>query len=265
MKNELARELSLAEGKHQYDNQVKRVLSNKIILAGVYYDIRFSAYLKTRKERIRLLINVEAQKAFYPGYSLTTRGIFYGARMISAQKGTEFAGRDYDNIRKVYSIWICMNAPDYSGNAISKYRIGKEDLIPGIPDQRNTYDKMTVVTVCLNPKSGKGNPLTRMLGLLLSPKIKGKVKIQQLKEEFAIPMKRKWGRRPLQKVYVPINSLFTNTFACSSSRLSGCVRASSKLRMNMSICAAFSSVRMASYFWRTFLGIFPWQMKAPRY
>ena len=34
MKNELARELSLAEGKHQYDNQVKRVLSNKIILAG---------------------------------------------------------------------------------------------------------------------------------------------------------------------------------------------------------------------------------------
>ena len=191
MKNELARELSLAEGKHQYDNQVKRVLSNKIILAWIYYDIRFSAYLETRKERIRLLINVEAQKAFYPGYSLTTRGIFYGARMISAQKGTEFAGRDYDNIRKVYSIWICMNAPDYIGNAISKYRICKEDLIPGIPDRRNTYDKMTVVTVCLNPKSGKGNPLTRMLGLLLSPKIKGKVKIQQLKEEFAIPMESK--------------------------------------------------------------------------
>ena len=191
MKNELARDLSLAEGKHQYDNQVKRVLSNKIILAWIYYDIRFSAYLETRKERIRLLINVEAQKAFYPGYSLTTRGIFYRARMISAQKGIEFAGRDYDNIRKVYSIWICMNAPDYIGNAISKYRICKEDLIPGIPDQRNTYDKMTVVTVCLNPKSGKGIPLTRMLGLLLSPKIKGKVKIQQLKEEFAIPMESK--------------------------------------------------------------------------
>ncbi len=46
MKNELARELSLAEGKHQYDNQVKRVLSNKIILAWIYYDIRFSAYLE---------------------------------------------------------------------------------------------------------------------------------------------------------------------------------------------------------------------------
>ena len=250
MKNELAGDLSRAESKNQYDEKVKRVLSNKIILAWIlkyateefadmsvdeikscissdievseigvvpgwtnrremekirgeaqedavpgegeiYYDIRFSAYLKAREERIKLLINVEAQKAFYPGYSLTTRGIFYGARMISAQKGTEFTGRDYDNIRKVYSIWICMNAPDYIGNAISKYRICKEDLIPGIPDQRDVYDKLTVVTVCLNSKSEKGNPLTRMLGLLLSPKISAKAKIRQLEEEFAIPMESK--------------------------------------------------------------------------
>lgn len=250
MKNELAGDLSLAESKNQYDDKVKRVLSNKIILAWIlkyateefadmsvdeikscissdievseigvapgwtnrremekirgeaqedavpgegeiYYDIRFSAYLKAREERIKLLINVEAQKAFYPGYSLTTRGIFYGARMISAQKGTEFTGRDYDNIRKAYSIWICMNAPDYIGNAISKYRICKEDLIPGIPDQRDVYDKLTVVTVCLNSKSEKGNPLTRMLGLLLSPKISAKAKIRQLEEEFAIPMESK--------------------------------------------------------------------------
>ena len=250
MKNELAGDLSLAESKNQYDDKVKRVLSNKIILAWIlkyvteefadmsvdeikscissdievseigvvpgwtnrremekirgeaqedavpgegeiYYDIRFSAYLKDREEQIKLLINVEAQKAFYPGYSLTTRGIFYGARMISAQKGTEFTGRDYDNIRKVYSIWICMNAPDYIGNAISKYRICKEDLLPGIPDQRDVYDKLTVVTVCLNSKSEKGNPLTRMLGLLLSPKISAKAKIRQLEEEFAIPMESK--------------------------------------------------------------------------
>ena len=247
MRNELAGDLSLAEGKNQYDNHVKRVLANKIILAWIlkyvteefadmsveeikscigsdievsevgvlpgrsnrwkaekikgeaqedavpgegeiYYDIRFSACLKSRKERIKLLVNVEAQKAFYPGYFLTTRGVFYGARMISAQKGTEFSGRDYDNIRKVYSIWICMNAPDYIGNAISTYRMCKEDLIPGIPDQRKTYDKLAVVMVCLNPKSKKGDPLTRMLGVLLAPGVRAKEKIQKLETEFAIPM-----------------------------------------------------------------------------
>ena len=84
----------------------------------LYYDIRFSVYYAHRKQRIKLIINVEAQKEFYPGYSIITRGIFYGARMLSAQKGVEFTGKDYDNIRKVYSIWLCMNAPDYIGYAI---------------------------------------------------------------------------------------------------------------------------------------------------
>ncbi|WP_346664354.1 hypothetical protein [uncultured Merdimonas sp.] len=35
MKNELARDLSLAKGKIQYDNSVKRVLANKRILAWI--------------------------------------------------------------------------------------------------------------------------------------------------------------------------------------------------------------------------------------
>ena len=42
------------------------------------------------KERIKLIINVEGQKKFDPGYDIVTRGIFYCARMLSAQKDTEF-------------------------------------------------------------------------------------------------------------------------------------------------------------------------------
>ena len=77
-----------------------------------------------------------------------------------------------------------MNAPDYIGNAISFYSIRKSDSIPGIPDEKETYDKMTVVMICLNPESGKGNRLTKMLGILLSPKIKAESKIHQLEHEF---------------------------------------------------------------------------------
>ena len=83
----------------------------------VYYDIRFSVYLPGQKEKVKMIINVEAQKDSYPGYEIPSRGIYYGARMISAQKGTEFSGSDYDRIKKGYSIWICMNAPDHIGNA----------------------------------------------------------------------------------------------------------------------------------------------------
>ena len=220
MKNELAGDLTLAKGKSQYDTYCKRILANKVILAWIlkyateefremeireaqedsvpgegelYYDIRFSVYYARMKRQIKLIINVEAQKDFHPGYSLMTRGIFYGARMISAQKGTEFSGMDYDNIRKVYSIWICMNAPDSVGNAISDYSICKKDKIPGIPDRKEEYDKMTVVMICLNPNSKKGNRLTKMLGVLLSPDMAAELKIRYLEREFDIPMESNMG------------------------------------------------------------------------
>lgn len=68
----------------------------------VYFDIRFTI-ITPGKERIRLILNVEAQKKFRPGYDLVTRGVYYGARMISSQKEQEFTGSDYDSIKKVYS------------------------------------------------------------------------------------------------------------------------------------------------------------------
>lgn len=69
----------------------------------IFYDIRFFAWIPKSREKIRLIINVEAQKKYHTGYSLTTRGVFYGARMISAQLGTEFEIPEYDKIKKVYS------------------------------------------------------------------------------------------------------------------------------------------------------------------
>lgn len=72
--------------------------------------------------------------------------------MLSAQLGTEFAIPNYQNLKKVYSIWICMNAPNYIGNAISEYKIAKEDIISGIPDNVEAYDKLSVIMICLNQK-----------------------------------------------------------------------------------------------------------------
>ena len=61
----------------------------------------------------------------------------------------------------------------------------KKDL--RIPDQRKTYDKLAVVMVCLNPKSKKGDPLTR----ILAPGIRAKEKIQQWKQNLRYQWKRK--------------------------------------------------------------------------
>lgn len=63
-----------------------------------------------QRKLIRLIINVEAQTAFNPGYPLTKRAIYYCSRMISAQHGPIFTNSEYGKIRKVYSIWVCTHA-----------------------------------------------------------------------------------------------------------------------------------------------------------
>lgn len=84
--------------------------------------------------------------------------------------------------------------PGYIGNAVSEYSLVKTDHIPGIPDQKSAYDKISVVQICLNPKSEKGNRLTEMLNVLLSAKMKADEKIKILEEDFQIPMEREMGK-----------------------------------------------------------------------
>ena len=67
----------------------------------VRYDVRFDAIAPTaandaaQQDVIRLIINVEAQTAFNPGYPLTKRAIYYCSRMISAQHGPIFKKSEY--------------------------------------------------------------------------------------------------------------------------------------------------------------------------
>ena len=55
----------------------------------ITYDIRFYA-ITPDGNHIKLIVNVEAQKKYYPGYDLVTRAIFYCARMLSSQLDREF-------------------------------------------------------------------------------------------------------------------------------------------------------------------------------
>jgi len=69
---------------------------------------------------MKILINVEAQKFSDPSklcYHLENRIIFYMSRMVSAQKQTEFNHSNYDDLKRVRSIWICMDN-DEDGDSI---------------------------------------------------------------------------------------------------------------------------------------------------
>ena len=143
----------------------------------------------------KIIINVEAQRKSNPGYSIVNRGIFYIARLLSAQLNTEFTnnGSDsaqYDNMKKVYSIWICIDCPEDKKDSIVSYSLKPEILYQGNKTLNidYTYDYVGVVVVHLsgNPECSH-NQLIGMLDTLLS-KMDVKAKKQKLQEEFQLPM-----------------------------------------------------------------------------
>lgn len=153
----------------------------------ITFDIRF--FVRTlHGERVKMIINVEAQKKYHVGYDLVTRAIFYCARMISAQKDTEFSGEHYNDIKKVYSIWICMDTTKAASNTITEYKITREAL-HGEDPTVHRYDLMTAVMVCLGDQSNHdGTALHEMLSVLLSDKIRPQKKADILNQQFDIPI-----------------------------------------------------------------------------
>ena len=156
----------------------------------VTYDIRFHL-ITPEKEKIKIIVNVEIQKNFYPGYDLVTRALFYCARMLSAQMDTEFTAENYDGIKKVYSIWLCLDAPDYLADTITQYSIRPESIVGEIKGKAR-YDLMSAVMICLNGKSyeNKKTPLHGLLGTIFSEDLSSREKEMILNQDYEIETTR---------------------------------------------------------------------------
>ncbi len=152
----------------------------------VTYDIKFFAVTPDRNH-VKLIINIEAQKRYRPGYDIVTRAVFYCARMLSSQCDREFTPRNYDDIKKVYSIWICMEVPKKAEYAITRYHMCQEELY-GEAGIRSRYDLLEVVTICLGKENdtSKGTEIHKLLSTLLSESLSPKKKTSILNEEFHI-------------------------------------------------------------------------------
>ena len=90
----------------------------------VRFDIVF--YVRMKDGLSQIIINVEAQKDEPGEYEILNRAVFYVSRLISSQKERDFENSSYDDIKCVYSIWICMNMEE---NTMSHIHLTKEDLI----------------------------------------------------------------------------------------------------------------------------------------
>ena len=156
---------------------------------SITYDIQFCAVVPGSDEVVQMIINVEAQNDFYPGYPLIKRGIYYCARMISSQYGTVFTRSHYEKIQKVYSVWICMNPPKDRKHTITEYSLTEKHHVGKVKEKEEYYDLMSAITVCLGKNEDEAeSELLRLLDVLLSSDKKAKEKKDILEKEFQIPM-----------------------------------------------------------------------------
>ena len=171
--------------------QVMRTVEEDSVIGegAIYYDIRFSVYHGA--ELIKMLINIEAQKSTNPtklGYYIDNRIIFYLGRMVSSQKGVEFQNSNYDDLKAVRSIWICMDSAD-DEDSINRIRFTQENVY-GKQIELDNIDKVQGVIIRLrkneNVKTSK-NVLIAMLEELLK-KDDAENKKKRLEEDYGIAM-----------------------------------------------------------------------------
>ena len=161
----------------------------------VTYDIRFRAIVPGTGERISLIINIEAQNDFYPGYPIVKRNLYYCCRLVSSQYGTEFTNSHYEKIKKVYSIFICMNPPNYRKNTINQYSIQEEKVVGLYEEDIMNYDLLTAIIICLGDVDDEeATGILKLLEVLLSTERSTEEKKKILQEDFAIKMTQELER-----------------------------------------------------------------------
>lgn len=106
--------------------------------------------------------------------------------MSVQQLDREFSGQNYNDIKKVYSIWICMNE---SKNTLEKIYLTKQDLI-GASRWKEMYELVNVVIIRLAKQMDeeKEHELHRLLGAMFLPELNIDEKNNVLENEFKIQM-----------------------------------------------------------------------------
>lgn len=80
----------------------------------------------------------------------------------------------------------------YTSSEFATFTI--EEIVPGVPDRRVEYDKISVILICLNNKMASQTKMTEMLNILLSPTLPKEEKVELLENRFHLHMDDEFGK-----------------------------------------------------------------------
>ena len=166
-------------------------INEGLVRFDIIFYVRMPSVDDTKNGLSQIIVNIEAQKDEPTEYKILNRAIFYVSRLISSQKERDFVNTNYDDIKQVFSIWICMNMDD---NSLSHIHLTKDELLKPC-NWKGNLDLLNIVLIGITneiPEHDKKYEMHRLIGALLSSELKEQEKLDIIEHEYNIPISQEF-------------------------------------------------------------------------
>lgn len=157
----------------------------------IRFDIIF--YVRMKDGISQVIVNLEIQKDEPTSYHILNRAVFYVCRLVSSQKERDFVNMKYNDIKRVFSIWVCMNMNE---NSMDYIHLTDEKLI-GSYSWKGGLHLLNIVLIGISnevPEHDEEYELHRLLSTLFSAELSVNEKLEVVKNEYGIPTYNKLRR-----------------------------------------------------------------------
>ena len=166
-------------------------INEGLVRFDIIFYVRMPSVDDTKNGLSQIIVNIEAQKDEPTEYKILNRAIFYVSRLISSQKERDFVNTNYDDIKQVFSIWICMNMDD---NSLSHIHLTKDEMLKPC-NWKGNLDLLNIVLIGITneiPEHDDKYEMHRLIGALLSSELKEQEKLDIIEHEYNIPISQEF-------------------------------------------------------------------------
>lgn len=166
-------------------------INEGLVRFDIIFYVRMPSIVGRKNGLSQIIVNIEAQKDEPTEYKILNRAIFYVSRLISSQKERDFVNTNYDDIKQVLSIWICMNMDD---NSLSHIHLTKDEMLKPC-NWKGNLDLLNIVLIGITneiPEHDEKYEMHRLIGALLSSELKEQEKLDIIEHEYNIPISQEF-------------------------------------------------------------------------
>lgn len=166
-------------------------INEGLVRFDIIFYVRMPSIVGRKNGLSQIIVNIEAQKDEPTEYKILNRAIFYVSRLISSQKERDFVNTNYDDIKQVFSIWICMNMDD---NSLSHIHLTKDEMLKPC-NWKGNLDLLNIVLIGITneiPEYDEKYEMHRLIGALLSSELKEQEKLDIIEHEYNIPISQEF-------------------------------------------------------------------------